>query len=226
MAKFIPRLLTFLLLSKLTIQQKLEPITCDCGFTDENNNYWSNVWHSDFSSYQDSIHVDSNFVISTFTIPAKHENTLDRVFSKDNADILDGRLRLAVSNDNGDIKCGSISTSRYGLQTFVLALQAMFSFILIGILTHHSISNAPNSEEFLYGSFRANMKITAVPGTVSAFYLYKNDTSEIDMESLSAIHDPWQVYLSVKPQIYNANGSAAYETLRRYTESMNPTKVT
>lgn len=132
MAKFIPRLLTFLLLAKLTIQQKLEPITCDCGFTDENNNYWSNVWHSDFSTYQDSIHVDSNFVISTYTIPAKHENTLSRVFSKDNADILDGRLRLAVSNDNGNIKCGSISTSRYGLQTFVLALQAMFSFILIG----------------------------------------------------------------------------------------------
>lgn len=135
MTKFIPRLLTFLLLAKLTIQQKLEPITCDCGFTDENNNYWSNVWHSDFSSYQDSIEIDSNYVISTYTIPSKHANTLDRVFSKSNADILDGRLRLAVSNDNGNIKCGSISTSRYGLQTFLLALQATFSFILIRILT-------------------------------------------------------------------------------------------
>ncbi|KAI9287740.1 concanavalin A-like lectin/glucanase domain-containing protein [Umbelopsis sp. AD052] len=190
MAKFIPRLLTFLLLAKLTVQQKLEPIVCDCGFTDENNNYWSNVWHSDFTTYQESIHLDSNYVVSTFTIPAKRENTLDRVFSKDNADILNGHLRLAVTNDNGDVKCGSISTS---------------------------------SESFLYGSFRANMKITAVPGTVSAFYLYKNDTSEIDMETLSVIQDPWQVYLSVKPQIYNANGSAAYETLRRYSESMNPT---
>jgi hypothetical protein len=116
MAKFISRLLTFLLLAKLTVQQKLEPIVCDCGFTDENNNYWSNVWHSDFSTYQDSIQVDNNYVISTFTIPAKRENALNRVFSKDNAEILDGRLRLAVTNDNGDIKCGSISTSRYVVQ--------------------------------------------------------------------------------------------------------------
>ncbi|KAH8555900.1 concanavalin A-like lectin/glucanase domain-containing protein [Umbelopsis sp. PMI_123] len=190
MAKFISRLLTLSLLAKLTLQQKLEPIVCDCGFTDENNNNWSNVWHADFSTYKDSIHVDNNYRVSSYTIPAKHVNTYDRVFSQGNTDILDGNLQLSVTNNNGDIKCGSISTSR---------------------------------EDFLYGSFRANMKITSVPGTVAAFYLYKNDTSEIDMETLSAVHDPWKVYVSVKPQIYNSDGSAAYETLRRHVESISPT---
>jgi hypothetical protein len=80
-------------------------------------------------------------------------------------------------------------------------------------------------DDFLYGSFRAYIKTTTVPGTVAAFYLYKNDTSEIDMEALSYIQDPWKVYLSVKPQLYNSDGSASNLTLDRHVQSINPTNV-
>jgi hypothetical protein len=69
------------------------------------------------------------------------------------------------------------------------------------------------------------MKTSDIAGTVAAFYLYKNDTSEIDMEALSYKQNPWQMYLSVKPQIYNPDGSASNLTLLHYIESINPTTV-
>jgi hypothetical protein len=45
------------------------------------------------------------------------------------------------------------------------------------------------------------------------------------MEALSYKQNPWQMYLSVKPQIYNPDGSASNLTLLRYIESINPTTV-
>lgn len=80
-------------------------------------------------------------------------------------------------------------------------------------------------DDFLYGSYRAYIKTSDIAGTVAAFYLYKNDTNEIDMEALSYKQNPWQTYLSVKPQIYNPDGSASNLTLLRYIESINPTTV-
>ncbi|TKA52635.1 hypothetical protein B0A49_12295 [Cryomyces minteri] len=40
--------------------------------------------------------------------------------------------------------------------------------------------------DMLYGSFRVGMKMTAIPGTCGAFFWFRNDTQEIDMEFLSA----------------------------------------
>ncbi|KAK5663978.1 hypothetical protein OQA88_190 [Cercophora sp. LCS_1] len=39
--------------------------------------------------------------------------------------------------------------------------------------------------DMLWGTFRASIKITDVPGTCTAFFWYLNDTQEIDMEFLS-----------------------------------------
>ncbi|ROW12170.1 hypothetical protein VMCG_00124 [Cytospora schulzeri] len=39
--------------------------------------------------------------------------------------------------------------------------------------------------DVLYGTFRSSLRLTAVGGTVSAFFWYFNDTQEIDMEFLS-----------------------------------------
>lgn len=39
--------------------------------------------------------------------------------------------------------------------------------------------------DILYGSFRVGMKITEVDGTCGAFFFYRNDSEEIDMEFLS-----------------------------------------
>ncbi|KAK4988228.1 hypothetical protein LTR50_004054 [Elasticomyces elasticus] len=41
-------------------------------------------------------------------------------------------------------------------------------------------------DDMLYGSFRVGMKTTGVPGTCAAFFWYRNDTQEIDLEFLSS----------------------------------------
>ncbi|KAI1423827.1 glycoside hydrolase, family 16 [Xylaria sp. FL1777] len=43
--------------------------------------------------------------------------------------------------------------------------------------------------DYFYGTFRAGIKTTDVPGTCSAFFWYQNDTQEIDIEFLSAQFD-------------------------------------
>jgi beta-glucanase (GH16 family) len=79
--------------------------------------------------------------------------------------------------------------------------------------------------DFLYGTYRARIKVSDHPGTVAAFYFYHNDTSEIDMETLSRFTDPYQTYFAVKPQIYNEDGSASNLTNEKHSLLFNPTQV-
>ncbi|KAK6425373.1 hypothetical protein LTR95_016277 [Oleoguttula sp. CCFEE 5521] len=44
---------------------------------------------------------------------------------------------------------------------------------------------ATNRTDILYGTFRVGMKVTGINGTCSAFFWYRNDTHEIDVEYLS-----------------------------------------
>lgn len=44
---------------------------------------------------------------------------------------------------------------------------------------------ATNRTDILYGTFRVGMRVTGIAGTCSAFFWYRNDTQEIDMEILS-----------------------------------------
>jgi hypothetical protein len=67
---------------------------------------------------------------------------------------------------------------------------------------------------FFYGSYHAQFRATDVPGTVTAFFNYKNDTSEVDIEFLSAWDDPTLLY-TVKPQIYLDNGTPSNSTYQR-----------
>lgn len=61
-------------------------------------------------------------------------------------------------------------------------------------------------EDILYGSFRVAMKKTSVSGTCSAFFFYRNDSQEIDVEILSSeVHNAsssatasWPVHLVVQ----------------------------
>nr|OQO21013.1 hypothetical protein B0A51_12877 [Rachicladosporium sp. CCFEE 5018] len=52
-----------------------------------------------------------------------------------------------------------------------------------GIVTGAEL--ATNRTDILYGTFRVWMKVTGVNGTCSAFFWYRNDTQEIDVEYLS-----------------------------------------
>lgn len=78
------------------------------------------------------------------------------------------------------------------------------------------------AQTFFYGSYRAHYLVGTVPGTVAGFFYYKNDTSEIDVEYLSA-KTPATLQYSVKPQQYLANGAASNTTYQ--TGLINDTSV-
>lgn len=69
------------------------------------------------------------------------------------------------------------------------------------------------------------MKTSQVPGTVAAFFYYRNTTSEIDIETLSKLRNPAQAYFAIQPQIYNPDGSASPQTHHKYPMSFDPTQV-
>lgn len=80
--------------------------------------------------------------------------------------------------------------------------------------------------DFLYGTYRARMKTSNVEGTVAAFYFYRNDTCEIDIESLSKNKDPSKTYFAVQPQIYEPDGTASALTNEKHDLEFDPTNVT
>ncbi|KAK3401137.1 concanavalin A-like lectin/glucanase domain-containing protein [Sordaria brevicollis] len=67
-----------------------------------------------------------------------------------------------------------------------------------------------------YGTFRASMKLTDVPGTCAAFFWYFNDTQEIDMEFLSKEFDhsksTYPVNLVLQSRAAAAHGYDASQT--------------
>lgn len=79
--------------------------------------------------------------------------------------------------------------------------------------------------DFLYGTFRARIKTSQIAGTVAAFFFYRNDTCEIDMESLSRFTDPYKTYFAIQPQVYNPDGSASPVTNEKHALPFNPTQV-
>ncbi|KAI9268886.1 concanavalin A-like lectin/glucanase domain-containing protein [Phascolomyces articulosus] len=91
--------------------------------------------------------------------------------------------------------------------------------------SYTSASFGTKRQDILYGTFRANMKTTPEPGTVAAFFFFRNNTCEIDMESLSRIQNPWKTYFSVQPQIYNEDGSASTLTNDKHTLNFDPTSA-
>ncbi|KAK3698734.1 hypothetical protein LTR37_016824 [Vermiconidia calcicola] len=77
-------------------------------------------------------------------------------------------------------------------------------------------------EDILYGSFRIGMKTTDINGTCSAFFFYRNDTQEIDLEILSAEQhndlNQWPIHLDVQnsttgrdPKDYDGGSELIYD---------------
>ncbi|KAI8370952.1 concanavalin A-like lectin/glucanase domain-containing protein [Blakeslea trispora] len=128
-----------------------------------------------------------------YTVDAKHNNTLSRVFTPNNVKLsADKGIVLAVErDDHGKYSSASIGTKR---------------------------------DDFLYGTFRARLKTSNVPGTVAAFFYYRNNTSEIDIEMLSRLNDPYMSYFSVQPQVYESNGQASALTNNKHPLNFNPTE--
>ena len=80
---------------------------------------------------------------------------------------------------------GAADSDDAGLQLYVRAGATAPINSLIGMS-----EIVTNRSDILYGSFRAGIKTTSINGTCSAFFFYRNDTQEIDVEILSAQQQP------------------------------------
>ncbi|KAG2202450.1 hypothetical protein INT46_002245 [Mucor plumbeus] len=178
--------------TKQTTINLSEAVVCDCGFQDENNNLWTDIWYADYGSYKSSLQYDPHYLVMDYTVKAKYKDTLARVFSPSNVKLThESGITLSVKKNND------------------------------GIYTSAAIGTKRN--DFLYGTYRARMKTSNVSGTVAAFFYYRNDSSEIDMESLSRWQDPYKTYFAIQPQIYD-NGAASPLTNEKHDLQFNPTE--
>lgn len=78
------------------------------------------------------------------------------------------------------------------------------------------------STDFGYGSYHFLAQTSSIPGSVQAFYVYKTDGNEVDLEYISKPPDQNQtIKYSVKPQQYDANNAPLNTTLQTYTPGFN-----
>ncbi|KAF7723430.1 hypothetical protein EC973_002029 [Apophysomyces ossiformis] len=88
--------------------------SCDCGFN-EDQVYWSHLWHMNFRQGLDTneLYKTEDIFVANYKIQPKYENSLSRVFSRDNVD-LKGALQIAVTAapDAQRVRCGGIGTKR------------------------------------------------------------------------------------------------------------------
>ncbi|SAM00839.1 hypothetical protein [Absidia glauca] len=200
------KLISTLLIGTVTLaplvntQLSSSPVTCDCGFRDENSNIWSNVWYSNYQQANDGHEgsmksdptraTDKNYMVMDYSVQ-RPGSDYKRIFSKNNVNMTPQSAQLIVrSNDAGEMTSASFGTQR---------------------------------NDFLYGTFRSTIKMPSAPGTVAAFYHYYNDTSEIDMETLGRYTDPRLTYFAIQPQIRNEDGSASNLTHVKYPLEYDPT---
>lgn len=91
-----------------------EPVVCDCGFIDENSNVWSDVWYADYGTYKSNLQYDRNYVVMDYTVSAKHNNTIDRVFTRNNVKLsqTDGITLSVQKSSNGKYTSAAVGTKR------------------------------------------------------------------------------------------------------------------
>jgi hypothetical protein len=154
---------------------------CDCGFTDSND-----PTKSFFTS----------FLLINFTSITTHD--LYNIFAISTYDIFPPNSPYARS-----FSPDQVQLSDAGLELTVSPSPDSKKVPCAQIFT--------KSATLFHGSYHGQIRVNHVPGTVTGFFSYKDDKSEIDMEYLSAWDNSTLQY-SVKPQIYLANDSPSSST--------------
>ncbi|KAL8735451.1 MAG: hypothetical protein Q9181_002832 [Wetmoreana brouardii] len=143
---------------------------CECGYT-VNGTLYTDLIESDF------LHIkninESGWIAQTYTSDPKMARG---TFGKDAnpKQIVMNPLKSRYDWAGGGIKGGDA-----GAQVIVKGGDPGKG----GLIPMGEMNT--NRTDMLYGSFRAGMKLTGTPGTCGAFFWYRNDTQEIDMEFLS-----------------------------------------
>jgi hypothetical protein len=91
-----------------------DPIVCDCGYIDESNNLWQDIWLANYGKYKSSLQYDHNYLVMDYTVNAKHNNTLNRIFSPDNVKLSksDGISLTVQKNSAGEYTSAAVGTKR------------------------------------------------------------------------------------------------------------------
>ncbi|CAO3588075.1 unnamed protein product [Absidia cylindrospora] len=188
---------------------------CDCGYRDDQN-AWTDGWFMDF---ENNMSVNSNsarktnsdpdmsltsttllsllqqdFFMANYEIAAKYENTYSRLFSNENVKIDNNALQLHVTVNN--------ATSTQQQQS-----------VMCGAI-------GTKRQDILYGSFRSQMRLSNVNGTVQAMYFFNPD-GEIDIEVLGAVA-PFQSYFAIHPGLQEPNGRASALTHDNHPLGFDP----
>ena len=93
--------------------------------------------------------------------------------------------------------------------------------------------------DILYGSFRIAMKTTPIPGTCSAFFTYRNDSQELDVEILSSqqqqqptpnpppsLQQHWPIHLVAQSTLDTDSSTSIYNTtLSPPTQNYNEYRI-
>ncbi|KAI8071103.1 concanavalin A-like lectin/glucanase domain-containing protein [Gilbertella persicaria] len=178
-----------LLIVKVTaIQLTTNLNQCDCGYQQDKDTQWQELWHIDFDQTKsnhslidpEQFYSFKDLFFSNYVIQAKFNDTYPRTFKRTNVQITEAGLEIAVKThlianaSRYDITCGGVGTDR---------------------------------QDILYGSFRSFIRSSAVSGTVAGMFLYHAE-GEIDIELVSALQPP-QAYFAMHPLIYDENGRAS-----------------
>ncbi|CAO3663415.1 hypothetical protein CU097_010881 [Rhizopus azygosporus] len=107
--------LLFLILvicAQLLVAQKPEPVVCDCGFIDENDQIWHNIWYADYRRYTHISRNDAYYQLMDYTVPPKQNDTLARIFSPQNIEMDAHGLSLRVKGQKDKYTSAAIGTRR------------------------------------------------------------------------------------------------------------------
>ncbi|KAF2087792.1 glycoside hydrolase family 16 protein [Saccharata proteae CBS 121410] len=151
---------------------------CECGYsvnqtTDTDHAVWTEIWETDFLHVSNVSWYAANtgWTLQTYNItPEAARGPNGKMATLDN-------VRANPINNSWDWAGPAKYGGDAGLQVWVRS-QTVDDMIPMGEIDGQHT-------DMLYGSFRVAMKITGNPGTCGAFFWFRNDTQEIDMEFLS-----------------------------------------
>ncbi|KAH7053202.1 glycoside hydrolase family 16 protein [Macrophomina phaseolina] len=156
--------------------QDLVSAACECGYsvnttTDPQHAVWTDLLETDF------LHLDSLKGVGWLpqvynTTPANEQSKYGKMASRDN--VIPNPLKHSQ-----DWAGESVNGGDPGLQ-LVVRSQTVDEMVTFGEVATRTRA------DMLYGSFRIAMKVTTVPGTCAAFFWFRNNSMEVDMELLSA----------------------------------------
>lgn len=92
-----------------------EAVVCDCGFIDENNNVWTDIWYANFQNYNTALQYDPHYQLMDYTVGVKHKDAFERVFKPANVKKnINGSIALSVKKSkDGQFTSAAFGTKRY-----------------------------------------------------------------------------------------------------------------